>query len=109
MPDDEIESALAGPAAFEPGPHFVERVMDALRRAEDEPAPLAFPWRRLAAGIGAMLACGPGAALAAGAAGPAAAEAARGGLGTAGIVLWTLFALAVCWLVGVASQRALDP
>src|SRR5688500_15691605 len=99
MDEDEIERALRTVEPIEPSADFVERVMGAVRRAEDAPPPLAFPWRRLAAGTCALFACGVLAAAAlawsSSAQGPSAVDLARlAGLGVAQAIAWTLLALA---------------
>lgn len=50
---DPFDRALLPDASPEPSPDFAARVMSAVRREAATPPPLAFPWRRLAFGLGA--------------------------------------------------------
>jgi hypothetical protein len=115
MDDHEIDRALRSSGTIEPDPAFVDRVMGAVRHAERELPPLALPLRRIAAGFAALLlALAGGVALLAWTASSSASaaawnELARGGdLATARAAMWSLLALACCWLVAHASTRALD-
>jgi hypothetical protein len=100
----EIERILRVEEVVEPSAGFARQVMVAVHREASTPAPLAFPWRRLLAGIagcGALIGAGAIAISRTGAEallptlpvpGPALAAAASG-------FGWTLAALAGTWLL----------
>jgi hypothetical protein len=109
----EIERILRDEELIEPSPWFARRVMEAVRREAAPaaaPAPIAFPWRRWAAGLAAC-----GALIAAGAAGLSSSAgelrppplslddpllaAAASGLG------WTVAALAGTYLLTWLARR----
>jgi hypothetical protein len=56
MNDDEIESILAGGDEILPSSGFAASVMEAVHQEVITPPPLAFPWRRAAPGMVALLA-----------------------------------------------------
>ena len=52
LDDAAIERALATDRSVAPSPHLLTRVMDDVRRDPTYERPLAFPWGRLAWGLG---------------------------------------------------------
>lgn len=109
----DIERVLRAEEPMEPSPGFSWRVMESVRREAAVPAPIAFPWQRLLAGIAAWCAL-----IAAGAAAlsssavelrlPAlhwddpALTAAASGLG------WTMLALAGTYLLTRLARRLME-
>ena len=49
--NDDLGRALSNEPEIEPSRHFTRAVMAAVARAEAEPPPLAFPWRRALPGM----------------------------------------------------------
>lgn len=51
MRDDELDRLLAGAPVRDPGPAFTRAVMEQVHQQAEAPAPIPFPWRRVAAGL----------------------------------------------------------
>lgn len=65
MKNDKIDRILADDPNLAPSSGFADSIMEAVRREAETPAPLSFPWRRVAPGLTVCLIAVGAAAIAA--------------------------------------------
>ena len=65
MKHDKIDRILTDDPTLEPSSGFADSIMEAVRREAETPAPLSFPWRRVAPGLTVCLIAVVAAAIAA--------------------------------------------
>ena len=97
MKHDDINRILIEDPTLEPSSGFADSIMDAVRREATTPAPLPFPWRRVAPGLAVCLLAIVAAAIVA-LPGTAGAEAEWAPLATR--LESTLLVQSILWLAG---------